>query len=27
MEERPEHFATLVGEFLAGRVPEAKGEE
>jgi pimeloyl-ACP methyl ester carboxylesterase len=27
MEERPERFATLVGDFLAGRVPEAKGAE
>jgi pimeloyl-ACP methyl ester carboxylesterase len=27
MEERPEQFAMLVGEFLAGRVPEAKGAE
>jgi pimeloyl-ACP methyl ester carboxylesterase len=27
MEERPEQFAALVGAFLAGRVPEAKGAE
>jgi len=25
MEERPERFAVLVGDFLAGRIPEAKG--
>ena len=27
MEERPERFAALVGEFLAGQVPEAKGAQ